>query len=204
MWQASKEHVPVLRPTFFHFADDAECWKDCDEMMVGGDLLVAPVFEPGARRRTLYLPRGVHAAGWYDFWSGEYHAGGQTITVDAPLERLPLFVRAGALLPTTDTWDDSARTEEASRALCYFPVRACGQPVRMQATLFEDDGLQASFAGDRCVVIAFHATSDDDSLELRATRQGDWPLPYEHIRIALPAGETRTLRLQAEDVRLLV
>lgn len=202
MWQASREHVPVLRPTFFHFADDAECWQDNDEMMVGGDLLVAPVFEPGARRRTLYLPRGAHAAGWYDFWSGAYYAGGQTIGVDAPLDRLPLFVRAGAVLATTDTWDDAAKTEEPSRCLRFFPSKPIGRPVTMQAVLFEDDGFQALFADDRCAVISVEATSADDALELSATRKGGWALPYESIRVVLPEGEIRALRLHAEGVRL--
>ncbi|MFT3963348.1 TIM-barrel domain-containing protein [Propionivibrio sp.] len=204
MWQAGARHAPVLRPTFFHFADDAECWRDNDEMMIGGDLLAAPVFGPGERRRTLYLPRGAQAAGWYDFWSGEYHAGGRTITVDAPLDRLPLFVRAGAVLPATDTWDDAAKTEEASRRLYFFPARPeAGGAVATRAELFEDDGRQASFADDACAVLAFDALSDGEALELKAARQGTWTLPYAQIRVVLPAGETRGLRLHGDGVHLI-
>lgn len=203
MWQASTDHVPVLRPTFFHFAGDATCWQGNDEMMVGGDLLVAPVFEEGARRRTLYLPCGSHAAGWYDFWSGEYYAGGQTITVDAPLDRLPLFVRAGALLPVTDTWSDAAKTEEASRALNYYPALPTGNDVVSHAVLFEDDGLQTTFAADRFVVIAFTAISSPEQLELSASQRGTWTLPYEHIRVVLPDSEKRVLHLQSSSVQLI-
>jgi alpha-glucosidase len=83
LWRAHAEHLPVLRPTFFDFGDDAATWADNDEMMVGPDLLAAPVFEPGARTRRLYLPR--HAQGWVDWWSGVHHSGGQWIETAAPL-----------------------------------------------------------------------------------------------------------------------
>ncbi len=202
MWQASTAHTPVLRPTFFHFGDDATCWQDNDEMMVGGDLLVAPVFEAGARQRTFYLPRGAHAKGWYDFWSGEYFAGGQTITLDAPLDRLPLLVRAGALLATTDTWSDAEKTEESSRALRYYPTPQSDHAVETHTSLFEDNGLQTRNAVDHCVVHRFHATSTRDKLSIDATQQGTWTLPYESIRVALPESEKRTLNLQSTGVRL--
>ncbi len=119
LWRAAREHLPVLRPTFFEFGADRETWHDNDEMMVGPDLLVAPVFEPGARTRRVYLPRAPQ--GWFDWWTGSHHAGGQTIEVAAPLHRLPLFVRGGAIVPTTDSPHDKARTEEPTRALLWFP-----------------------------------------------------------------------------------
>ncbi|WP_263770995.1 TIM-barrel domain-containing protein [Propionivibrio soli] len=198
MWQASRQHVPVLRPTFFHFADDAACWNENDEMLVGPDLLVAPVFEPGVRQRTLYLPRGKHATGWYDFWSGAYYAGGQTIAVDVPLDRLPLFVRAGALLPATDTWSDSEKTEEASRRLYVFPTLADAGDTEMQTVLFEDDGLQASFSDATCAWLAFSARWRREELELDVTREGAWTLPYTRVRVVRPGGDKRLLALRAE------
>ena len=192
----------MLRPTFFHFGDDANCWLDNDEMMVGPDLLVAPVFADGARSRTLYLPCASHAQGWYDFWSGRYLAGGQTITVDTPLARLPLFVRAGALLPTTDTWADAAKTEESSRALHYYPAPPSNLAIETRASLFEDNGLQTTNSTDGYVVHHFHATSAGDELFLQTTQQGNWTLPYESIRVVLPEFEKRTLILQSSGVRL--
>jgi alpha-glucosidase len=202
MWQASTQHTPVLRPTFFHFADDAKCWHDNDEMMVGDNLLVAPVFEAGTRQRTLYLPSGKHASGWYDFWTGEYLAGAQQITVDTPLGRLPLFVRAGALLPTTDTWNDSEKTEEPSRVLRYFPPPPSSSTVESSAVLFQDNGLQTTNATHQCVVHTFTAKSVDSELSIASTQIGNASLPYEHIRVALPTGEKRSLRLQHTGVRL--
>ena len=202
MWQASREHSPVLRPTFFHFANDATCWHDNDEMMVGADLLVAPVFEAGERQRTLYLPHGAHAEGWYCFWSGEYFVGGQHVTVNAPLDRLPLFVRAGALLPTTDTTRDSAKTEEPSRALRYYPAPPSDAVCATQATLYEDDGLQTAQGANQQKVHHFRATATRDQLTLTVSHEGAWTLPYEYIRIVLPDAEKRALLLQSSGVRL--
>jgi len=191
LWRATREHVPVLRPTLFDFGADPETWADNDEMMVGPDLLVAPVFEPGARTRRLYLPRTPH--GWFDWWSGAHHDGGQAIEVTAPLQRLPLFVRGGALLPTTDAAHDRARTEEPSRALLWFPGRS-GDDA---ALLYEDDGLRHAEASDRHVVLRFAAQAHAARLTLSLASTGSWTLPYRQIRVVLPAGETRKLELAA-------
>jgi len=200
MREASVRHTPVLRPTFFHFGDDAKCWADSDEMMVGEDLLVAPVFEAGARQRTVYLPHGAHGAGWFEYWTQTFFEGGQTVTVDAPLDRLPLFVRAGALLPTTDTASDLAKTEEGSRALRYFPVPVAPGASESEARLFEDNGLQTTFASDECVTHAFHALASADSLQLSVTSEGTWTLPYSSIRVVLPTAEKRALQLPANGL----
>ncbi|MBL8310942.1 MAG: glycoside hydrolase family 31 protein [Burkholderiales bacterium] len=209
MWRAATAHQPVLRPTFFDFGDDANTWlttdEVCDSMMIGGDLLTAPVFEPGARHRTVYLPGGKHAEGWFDYWTQQYYAGGQTVTVDAPLERVPLFARAGALIPTTDAADDLARTEEPSRAIAWWPrpVDASGAATSHSAALiFEDDGLQTQHTPDCCVVQQFHGEADRDDLSLTLSQRGEWSLPYASIRVVLPAKERRPLTLQSSGVSL--
>jgi len=85
-----------MRPCFLEFPDDPRAWDvDC-AYLFGRDLLVAPVLEAGARSWEVYLPAG---ASWRDAWTGEDYEGGRTVTVDAPLERLPLFLRDSAQLP---------------------------------------------------------------------------------------------------------
>ena len=163
---ASRDHQPVLRPSFFDFADDPTAWQDNDEMMVGPDLLVAPVFEPDARRRSLYLPTGAHATGWFEWASGRYFTGGQSVTVEAPLDQLPLFVRAGALLPTTAADHDRAGTEEPSRHLLYFPAPRAGG--RSNAELQEDDGLSLAGLARGWRHHRFEAMATPDGLTLQA------------------------------------
>ncbi|AOJ64558.1 hypothetical protein WJ32_18395 (plasmid) [Burkholderia ubonensis] len=103
MWslfeRASTHHEPIIRPTFYDFPEDAQCLQDCDEFMFGRELLVAPVVEPDAVTRRVYLPALPDGQRWFDFETGAGFASGQWHTVDAPLEKLPLFARAGAAIP---------------------------------------------------------------------------------------------------------
>ena len=102
--RAHQHHEPIIRPSFYDFPDDAQCYADCDDFMLGDALLVAPVVEPGATVRRVYMPRGPGA--WFDFASGQRYAAGQVHEVDAPLGALPLFARSGASIsvaPETTT-----------------------------------------------------------------------------------------------------
>jgi alpha-D-xyloside xylohydrolase len=92
--------APVMRPLFFDFPDDEHAWSVDDQFLLGPDVLVAPVTEAGARGRTVYLPAG---ARWTDTVTGEFHEGGTTSDVPAPLERIPVFVREGAAVAAAFT-----------------------------------------------------------------------------------------------------
>ena len=91
MARVAADGTPVNRPLWFDAPHDAAAWDVDDELMFGPDLLAAPVLEYGARNRTLYLPD--RAVRWKHHYSGEVFAGGQTVTVDAPLAEFPLFHR---------------------------------------------------------------------------------------------------------------
>ena len=88
-----------MRLLAFDFPGDEKTLDCRDEFMYGPAFLVCPVLELGATSRSVYLPKGCE---WIDFWSGERHAGGKTVDAAAPLERIPLFVRAGSIVPTSD------------------------------------------------------------------------------------------------------
>jgi alpha-D-xyloside xylohydrolase len=96
MRAAHVDGVPPMRPLFVDFPGDPVTWDVDDSFMFGPSLLVAPVAEYLARGRVVYLPAG---ARWTDAWTGEQHSGGSRITVAAPLDRIPLFLRDGAVLP---------------------------------------------------------------------------------------------------------
>lgn len=95
--EAAANSAPPMRPLWFEFpADNAAAIVD-DEFLVGDALLVAPVVLPGASKREIYFPRG---SDWIDWYDGTHIAGGTRATFAAPLDRLPLFVRAGVTIPT--------------------------------------------------------------------------------------------------------
>jgi alpha-glucosidase len=120
---------PIVRPIFMAEPDNPAIRSIDDAYLLGDALLVAPVLESGAVRRSVYLPVG----GWYDYWTGEFYEGGETIQVPAPLERLPLFVKAGAVLPL---WPEQQYVgHEEIKTLTYRVF-----PGDFETTQYEDSG----------------------------------------------------------------
>lgn len=94
-YKSSQTGLPVMRPLLLEYPDDPETANLSDQFLLGEDLMVCPVYQPGARARMVYLPAGE----WVDFWTGERIAGPARIVAEAPLDRMPLYVRAGAIIP---------------------------------------------------------------------------------------------------------
>ncbi len=94
MEEAHEKGSPVIRTMFYGFPEDKECWNREDQYLFGADLLVAPVLEPGATTREVYLPAG---AQWTNLHDGKCYEGGQAVTVDAPIDVIPVFARDGKL-----------------------------------------------------------------------------------------------------------
>jgi len=196
-WRAAAFGEPVLRPVFYEFDDDPRAFVDSDDFMFGPSLLVASVVEPGQRERPVYLPAG--PAKWLDFWDGTPVAAGQLLVAPAPLERIPLFVPAGAMIPTTDTADMAGLHDEPSRALRIYPGRGRATTT---FTLYEDDGHTHAHRDGVWAQIAFEMTTTAAGIALKATRSGSYPLPYQSIRVVVPASERRPVRLDAQGIDL--
>lgn len=90
MEQAHEKGTPVMRPLFYDFPEDQKAWEVEDQYLFGPDVLVKPVTEAGCRSVSVYLPAG---ADWTNAWTGRRYPGGQTVTVDAPLDQIPLFTK---------------------------------------------------------------------------------------------------------------
>jgi alpha-glucosidase len=93
--EAHRDGTPIMRPLFWHYQNDPIAVATGDEFMLGPDFLIAPILRQGGTARSVYLPRGE----WFDFWTGERHLGGQQILAATPLESIPVYVRAGAIIP---------------------------------------------------------------------------------------------------------
>ena len=122
--------LPIIRALWLHYPDDATASARGDQYLYGPDILVAPVVEKGATSRSLYLPKGV----WYDFWTRERLEGGREITRKIGLETMPLYVRAGALIPMGPVKQYTAEKVDGPLALWVHPG-ADGA-----FSLYEDDG----------------------------------------------------------------
>ena len=130
--QASATGLPIMRPLFLEFPREAETYESQNHttFLWGEDILVAPVTRAGQRMRKVYLPEGT----WHDFWKNETHEGGQYVCVEAPLERLPLFVRAGAVIPMQEVQQFVDEKPAEEMELHVYPG------AERTSELYEDDG----------------------------------------------------------------
>ena len=119
-----------MRALFMDFPEDPKAANIPDEYMYGPAFLVAPVTEQGATHRTVYLPAGCD---WYNYWTNERLHGGQTIVADAPIDTLPLFVKAGSIVPLGSEVQ-SAQQPQTIASVRVYP----GADGKF--TLFQDDG----------------------------------------------------------------
>jgi len=126
-WQTG---APYMRALFMDFPNDPKVAKIRDEYMFGPAFLVAPVTDQGMTSREVYLPAG---ADWYNYWTNEKVKGGQTITVAAPIDTIPLFVRAGSILPIGAPVLSTQQTQAIAKVRVYPGADA-------SFTLFSDDG----------------------------------------------------------------
>jgi alpha-D-xyloside xylohydrolase len=95
-WQVTKNGSTIMRPLVMDFCKDNSALNQLYEYMFGKSFLVAPVTEPKVNERDVYLPESVN---WYDFRTGKYFEGGQTIKAEAPLDEIPLYIKAGSIIP---------------------------------------------------------------------------------------------------------
>lgn len=173
MIAVSREYgMPVIRPLFMLEPGNA-LLRTLDDSYLLGDILVAPVLERDACRRSVYLPVGL----WYDFWTYEPVMGGQVIEVTAALDRLPMFIRAGAVLPM---WSEMQRADappETPLVLRVFPGHA-------ETVLYEarGEGREAEQGDYRWVYITCAWESDARLIITRRTA-GRYQPPNKRIRV---------------------
>lgn len=99
-WKVTSEDYTIQRPLVMDWRTDQKTWNIPDQFMFGPAFLVSPVVQADVQHRAVYLPQAAsQAASWYDFWTGESLAGGKEIQADAPLDRIPLYIRAGSIVP---------------------------------------------------------------------------------------------------------
>jgi alpha-glucosidase (family GH31 glycosyl hydrolase) len=134
-WEARDAGLPLMRAMWVHYPDDERARTLGTQFMWGRDLLVAPVFTKGATSRDVYLPKG----DWYDWWSNAKVAGGSTVTRDVDLSTMPIYVRAGAIVPV-----DPVR---------QYTGQSVAEPTTLKVyrgadgvfTLYEDDGISQDY-----------------------------------------------------------
>ena len=176
--ECSLTGMPIMRALWLHYPDDPLAVARDDEYLWGRDILVAPVCEQGASTRQVYLPRG----DWYDFWTGERTEGGREITRAVDLETLPLFVRAGAIVPLGPVKQYCDQEVEGPLSVTIYPG-ADGSFL-----LYEDDGKSFDYRKGEWMGMEMAWNDSGRLLGLRLA-PGSRMLPPLRRRIEIRAGE---------------
>ncbi|MGI6232885.1 MAG: TIM-barrel domain-containing protein [Prevotella sp.] len=143
--QISFHNGNLIRPLVMDFASDAKALDQKYEFMFGPAILVNPVVIPNVSTWNVYLPK--NGGGWYDFWTGAKAEGGQTVNADAPLSKIPLYVKAGSIVPMGSTKQYVAEKKDTVLELRVYP----GQDAAFE--LYEDEGTNNNYEKGACSVI---------------------------------------------------
>ncbi len=183
--ECARGGVPIVRPMVM---EDPNYPDMDDQFFLGDHLLAAPVMDEGARSRRVTLPPGI----WYDFWTGAPLQGGQTVTVEAPLDVLPLFVRAGAVIPMWPPAQHTGAYPAQTLRLRIFAGSA-------QTSLYED-------SGDGPMIDAGWSTidvqQDGTALEVAWARRPNAIPTHRHVDITVTGFAGSTAWIDGERVQI--
>jgi alpha-glucosidase/alpha-D-xyloside xylohydrolase len=181
--EAHDTGMPIVRALWLHYPDDREAVARGDEYLWGRDMLVAPVVEKGAASRDVYLPAGR----WYDFWDERAYDGGRHLRRPVDLATLPLYVRAGALLPLGPVRQYTGEPVDGPLTLQVYPG-ADGA-----VTVYEDDGRTFDYKRGAWMGIEMQWSDARRTLTLRLAK-GSRMMPPASRRISVRVAGTQTTR----------
>jgi alpha-D-xyloside xylohydrolase len=164
--QVTRNGSTLFRPLVMNFPHDETALQQKYEFEFGGNLLVAPVTEPGVEKRTVYLPD--HGGGWFDFWTERHLPGKRSVEAEAALDRIPLFIPAGAILPLGPAEQYVDQKPEDPIELRIYPG-ADGA-----FTLYEDEGTNYNYEKGESSTIPIRWNNQTSQLEI-GERNGSFP-----------------------------
>ncbi len=170
-WEAATTGTPILRPLLYHYPNDPKTYHIHDQVLLGSSLMAAPIYRPGVEHRAVYLPEGT----WYDWWSNARYQGQTHILAHAPLEIMPLYVKAGAIIPMQPVMQyvDEKIVEQLTLRI---------YPGSNEFTLYEDDGHTFEYQKDAWAITSYHVYQEGSQIIVDiATRQGQWTPPIREI-----------------------
>ena len=226
-WQVTSNNDSYMRPLFSDFASDKKVWNMTDEFMFGRCILAAPIVDPqyteekiirtdamtGWDRKSVsdgspvgtidftatksavkYLPKG---ATWYDFWTNKAYKGGRSVTLETTFDRVPMFVRAGSILPLGPEMQYVGEKAWDNLELRVYPG-ADGSFV-----LYEDEGDNYNYEKGMYSVIQFSWNDKKHTLTIGA-RKGEYPgmLQSRAFTVVWPDGTSNTVNYQGQEINI--
>ncbi len=178
MWQLCTRGWPIVRPLAWIDSGNPKLWDLDDTFLCGDGLLVAPVMAPGANQRPVHLPPGA----WYDFWTNRLFTSESIIDQYAPLETVPLFVRAGTVLTLGEV---SPNVEARPGKFLRLGVYLTPEPVETVTELYEDAGSGMAYREGTFRLNRFRLQRERKHVRIIWESEGDYDPPYEHVELKI-------------------
>lgn len=191
-WEAASTGAPILRPLLYHFPNDPHTYALYDQVLLGPALMAAPVYRPGVEHRAVYLPAGT----WYDWWTGDRYEGPTHILGHAPLERMPLYVKAGGIIPLAPV-----RQFVDERPIDELHVKIW--PGANAWTHYEDDGHSFDYRQGNWATTTYRVEAQADQIIVEISdRQGQWTPPTREVIVELVGVGEQRFKDDGRDRRL--
>ncbi|EOD00792.1 glycoside hydrolase family 31 protein [Caldisalinibacter kiritimatiensis] len=173
MRHSSLTGEPVMRPLFYHYQNDEKTHNINDQFLYGENIMVCPIVRPGADRRMIYIPEGE----WYDYWTGEKIEGGQYIIKEAPIDILPIYVKAGAILPKDEVVEFVGQEEKTLHI--HFYAGANGE-----YDLYLDDGMSFEYEDGVYSLVKFTMEDNKEKLVIKSeVNKDNYKIPALKLHI---------------------
>ena len=173
----SRTGLPPMKALVLEHPEDPNTHRGCDDQTyLGPNLMAAPVVTEGARQRDVYFPDV--AGGWYDLETGAHYAGGRSATVDAPLDKLPLYGTSGGVVALASP---TLHTGEEAETLALYTFPGSGT-----SSFYFDDGLSYAFESGDSLRLSIDVAQDGDALAITVGREGSYGLPHRTLEWTLP------------------
>jgi alpha-D-xyloside xylohydrolase len=173
----------IMRPLVMDFSADKNTENISDQFMFGPAFMVCPVYAYEDREREVYFPEG---SNWYDFYTGQYIQGGQKLKVDAPFERIPLYISEGAIIPVGP--EIQYTDEKPAKTIVLYVYR--GQDGKF--TLYEDEGANYDYEKGSYSNIPFSYNESEGTLTI-GERKGQFDgMLKERTFVIVPVSKNKT------------
>lgn len=156
-YRASLSGIPIMRPLFLEFQEDQRTYEINDQFMLGDSILIAPVILPGKDCREVYLPKG----DWYDFHTGEKYPGERSILAAAPLRQMPIFIKAGSIIPLAPVINYVGERELTEIEFLIYP-----DVTSSDYLYYEDDGQSFAYRQGKYNLNRIKVNFSSDLVEL--------------------------------------
>lgn len=173
-WEYAQEGIPMIKPLVYFDQEDHQTFYRTDEFIFGNDILVCPILEPNAQGRRMYIPRGL----WYNYWSDEVVEGGKELWVDADINKIPLFVRSGSMIPKYPVQQYVGEKKVESLTLDVYYKEGKGQ-----AKVYEDGQDGYDYKKGRFSLRSFKLTGKTNELIIQQHKEGKFVTDYDTITL---------------------